>query len=143
MNNNLLISVRPKFAARILAGEKTVELRKLRPKVSSGDNLIFYISSPDKNIKAISKINKIINARLDLLWETVKDDASVTHEEFMEYFEGKEHGYAIYFSKIEKLENPIKLENIKEIVPGFTAPQSFRYFSQAEMLNVLSIGFVN
>ncbi len=61
----------------------------------------------------------------------------------MEYFEGKEHGYAIYFSKIEKLENPIKLENIKEIVPGFTAPQSFRYFSQAEMLNVLSIGFVN
>ncbi len=67
MNNNLLISVRPKFAARILAGEKTVELRKLRPKVSSGDNLIFYISSPDKNIKAISKINKIINARLDFI----------------------------------------------------------------------------
>jgi len=142
MNNNLLISVRPKFAARILSGEKTIELRRLRPKVSSGDNLLFYISSPDKNLGAISKIKKITTARLDLLWKEVKDNASVTHEEFMDYFKGRDSGYAIYFSKIKKFNNPIELENIREIIPGFTAPQSFRYFSNHELSTVLSVAFV-
>lgn len=101
--------------------------------------MIFYISSPDKNIKAISKIEKIVGAHLDVLWDEVKERASVTHEEFMEYFKGKDHGYAIYFSQTEQLKNPIKLESIKEIIPGFRAPQSFRYFSQTEMSNVLSM----
>ena len=140
MNNNLLISVRPKFAARIMSGEKTVELRRLRPRVTSGDNLLFYISSPDKNLGAISKIKKITTARLDILWEEVKDNASVTHEEFMDYFEGRDSGYAIYFSEIQKFHNPIELASIKELIPGFTAPQSFRYFSPNELSTVLLIG---
>ncbi len=139
MCNNLLISVRPKFAVRIMSGEKTVELRRVRPKASSGDNLLFYISSPDKHLGAIAKIQKITASKLDLLWEEVKDKASVTHEEFLIYFEGKDSGYAIYFSKLEKFDNPIELKYIRELIPGFTAPQSFRYFSPHELKTILSV----
>ena len=139
MCNNLLISVRPKFAVRIMSGDKTVELRRLRPNASSGDNLLFYISSPEKNLRAIAKIQKITASKLDTLWDEVKDKASVTHEEFLTYFKGKESGYAIYFSKIEKFDNPIELNSIRELIPGFTAPQSFRYFSANELATILSI----
>ena len=143
MSNNLLISVRPKFAIRIMSGKKIVELRRLRPKASSGDNLLFYISSPDKSLGAIAKIQKITNSSLDILWEEVKEKASVTHEEFLNYFEGKESGYAIYFSNIEKFHNPIELTNIQKLIPGFTAPQTFRYFSANELTTILSVSCLN
>lgn len=138
MINNLLISVRPKFATRIMSGEKTVELRRLRPRVSPGDNLLFYISSPDKRLGAISKIKKITTAPLDTLWEEVRDSASLTYDEFMDYFKGVETGYAIYFSKFQKFHTPIKLDNIRKLIPGFTAPQSYRYFSPKELSILMS-----
>lgn len=138
MSNNLLISVRPKFATRILSGEKTVELRRVCPNVIPGDNILFYISSPEKNISAMSKILKVTSASIDTLWEEVGACAAVTYEEFIEYFDGVESGYAIYFSEIQKLQNPIGLDLIRKIIPGFTAPQSFRYFSPTELSNVLA-----
>lgn len=140
MSNNLLISVRPKFAARIMSNEKTIELRRMRPKVSPGDNLLFYISSPDKSLRAISKIKKVTSAPLDILWEEVKNNASVSHEEFRDYFKGTDLGHAIYFSTIQKFQNPIELVTIKELIPGFTAPQGFRYFSSQELATVLVTG---
>lgn len=143
MSNTLLISVRPKFASRIFSGEKTVELRRVRPNVTSGDTILFYISSPEKKIGAISKIKKVTTASIDELWKEVEACAAVTHEEFTAYFEGIDSGYAIYFSEITKLPTPIELDLIKEIIPGFTAPQSYRYFSPAELSNVLDFQGVN
>lgn len=138
MSNTLLISVRPKFAARIFAGEKTVELRRVRPHVAPGDTILFYISSPEKKIGALSKIKRITDAKVDELWQEVKADAAVTQAEYIEYFEGVDTGYAIHFSEIKKFTDPIELNHIKEIIPGFTAPQSYRYFSPTELSNVLA-----
>lgn len=46
----LFVSVKPRFAEKILAGEKSVELRRVRPSVTPGTLVIFYASSPTREV---------------------------------------------------------------------------------------------
>ena len=46
MSNNVLLSVRPKYAEKIFERTKTVELRRIRPKLlEEGDLVLLYVSS--------------------------------------------------------------------------------------------------
>jgi predicted transcriptional regulator len=42
----ILISIRPVFVQRLLAGTKTVEFRRIRPKVRVGQVVLIYACSP-------------------------------------------------------------------------------------------------
>lgn len=73
----VLISIRPRFADMIFAGNKTVELRRVCPRVSPGDMALVYVSSV-KELKGTFEIGKIISASPTELWKKVgKKTASV------------------------------------------------------------------
>ena len=56
----LIISVKPKYAEKILRGEKTIELRKCAPKkVGKDDYILIYVTAPVKELWGIYKIEKI------------------------------------------------------------------------------------
>jgi predicted transcriptional regulator len=123
----LLISIKPKYAELIFNGEKTVELRRVCPKVNKGDLALIYISSPTKAICGGFKVDSIISESPKKLWEQIGNCSGINKKEFALYFKDVDVGYGITFHEVWSLPAPIKLESIKSELPEFHPPQSYRY----------------
>lgn len=57
MSKNVLISIRPRWVEKIASGEKTIEVRKTKPKLETPFKCFIYCTN-DKNIFLDSDINK-------------------------------------------------------------------------------------
>ncbi len=132
--NTLLLSIRPRYAEKIFAGAKTIELRRIRPKrMEKGDQVFIYVSSPVKALAGVFKIDRIIEEPLQELWKTVKDKAGITHEEFHAYYNGLSSGIGISFKEVWQLPEAIELHNLRIESPNFRPPQGFRYITKNEL----------
>lgn len=123
---NALLSIKPEFGEKILAGEKQYEFR--RTTFSDADSIDFvylYASSPAMKIIGGFTYQRIIEASPEELWELFGDQSGIEkRERFMDYYEGVETGYAIKIDTIHRLQEPITpTELFKEFVP----PVSFYY----------------
>lgn len=123
----LLISVRPRFARGIMSGEKQVELRRVRPDLSEGDEVILYETSPTCAVVAKGKVAELLEASPARLWLLVGKDSGVARHEFMAYFEGRSRAYGIRLTAVEALESPVGLQKLRRLAPGFAPPQSYHY----------------
>ncbi|OPY17078.1 MAG: hypothetical protein A4E74_01521 [Syntrophus sp. PtaB.Bin075] len=139
----LLLSISPKFVIRILQHSKTVELRRVRPNVKDGDVVLIYASSPDKALQAMAIIDNVTCDHPKQLWNKFRNKAGVNYEEFCNYFDGATIGYAIEFRNLEQFTSPIPLSTLRTIRPGFHPPQSYQYFTKAEIKPILNIAFSN
>jgi predicted transcriptional regulator len=133
----LFLSVRPKYAERILEGRKSVELRRTRPLVPEGAVLLIYVSSPVKALGAISSVQRVTSAQPDQLWQYVKDKAGLTRSEFDDYFAGAEEGFAIHLGTILPVSPPMGLADLRQFWPGLSPPQTYRYFTKREFTVLL------
>lgn len=121
----VLFSVRPVFVRRILDGTKTVELRRVRPQIEAGHELLIYSSSPTMALLAHAVVDRIETSTFTSLWTSVKDNAGVTWEEYNDYFSGAEQAVAIWLREIVELEQPITLSELRKRWPWFRPPQSY------------------
>lgn len=138
MRRALFLSIRPKYGEVILKGIKTVELRRVCPTVSGGDKIVLYISSPTREVKAISVVESICCTNPDTLWQDVKDKAGVTRKEFNNYFQGARSAVAIYIKDVQELSSPIPLKLLRHLWPNFNPPQSYRYVSEIEVSELIN-----
>lgn len=128
--NALLMSIRPHYADKIFNGTKTVELRRIKPRLlTEGDLVLVYVSSPVKCVIGAFSVASVIKEPLPLLWEVVKDYAGVSEEEFCNYYRGTQAGVGIFIQDIWLLSEPLHLAQMKKDFKGFHPPQSFRYTS--------------
>ena len=125
--NFLLLSVKPRFVDLIVDGLKTVELRRVRPRVKAGCTVIIYSTSPVCSVVATCRVQGVLSDSRDRLWSAVGDQASVPYQLFDEYFKGKTIGHAISLADVFPLESPLGLEELREKWSGFRPPQSYRY----------------
>lgn len=128
VSNALLISIHPKYANKIFDGTKTVELRRVRPKLTKGDLVLIYITSPVKSLAGAFKVDKVLGKEPKSLWKHVKNQCGTSKKEFNKYFEGVKIGYGIFFSEVWKFSTPIDLNYLKKRCPNFTPPQGYHYF---------------
>jgi predicted transcriptional regulator len=128
----LLLSIRPKYADKIFAGDKKVELRRTRPRLQKGDVVIVYASSPKKAIIGSFEVDKIINKPLDNLWNEVAEKAAVSHHEFLSYYEGLSEGCGIFVGKCQLFAQAVDLKYLREEWSNFRPPQSYRYLTKKE-----------
>ena len=133
----LLLSVRPKYAERILDGKKSVELRRVRPVVPEGAVLLIYVSSPVKALGAISTVQCVTSAQPDELWKSVNDEAGLTRTEFNNYFGGAEKAFAIHLGSIQRLSPPFGLSELRKLWPNLSPPQTYKYFTEHEFASLL------
>lgn len=132
--NAILMSIRPQYADKIFNRTKTVELRRIKPKVMQDGDLIFvYVSSPVKSLVGAFTVSAVMEKSLLTLWKNVKDHAGVSRSEFLNYFHGIETGVAIFIKDVWLLPKPIHLSDMQKEVNGFYPPQSFRYTSIHQM----------
>lgn len=129
-NTAILMSVRPQYAEKIFSRTKTVELRRIKPKLlQEGDLVLVYVSSPVKSLMGAFTVSSVMEKGLSSLWRNVKDYAGVQRREFFDYFQGVEKGTAIFIKDVWLLPKPIHLYDMQREVKGFFPPQNFSYTS--------------
>lgn len=123
----IFLSVRPYYAEKILRHEKSIELRRVRPKVCRGDVVVMYVSSPQREVRAFLLVEEIFEAPPADLWAAVGPKTGVTKQEYDAYFNGASQGVGISIRIAYALEKPLSLDDLRGIAPDFRPPQSFRY----------------
>ena len=121
------MSIRPRFADLICEGTKTVELRRRSPKMSAGDTVLLYVSSPVKALAASFVVDEVSEGSPETIWNEVEHQAGVEKQEFDSYFSGAETAVAIKVRDPVSLGEPVALDTLRELWEPFTAPQSYRY----------------
>ena len=125
----VLMSIKPVYAELIKTGQKTIELRRIAPKVTAGDVLVIYESSPVKRVTAFCEIEAIVVTEPNKLWENSSDIAGVNRDSFVKYFEGKTQAVGIKLGEVQIISAPKELGSIST---DMQAPQSYRYLSKEQ-----------
>lgn len=132
ISNTLLISIKPRYAEKIFQGNKKVELRKTKPRLSKGDTVIVYVSSPIKELQGSFKVVKVVKDSIEKLWLSVGIDAGISKEEFLNYYENSNIGYGIVLEEAELVKVPLGLNQLRLIWSGFHPPQCYKYLNLKE-----------
>lgn len=118
----ILLSIKPEYVERILAGTKKYEYRKKLAR-SKSSILLIYSTSPIMKIVAKVEIRGTISAAPSTLWEQTKSNAGISRKKYREYFHGCKTAYAYELGKVEKFDHPHDLSDYNITL----APQSFSY----------------
>lgn len=130
-----LISIRPRFVEKILAGEKRLEFRRSWASEPI-DVLVIYASSPVQRIVAIADVVGVTEGSPTALWGLAqKKGGGVTRQLIYDYFADKKTGFAIELSDVLEFEQPV---DPKKLFKDFMAPQSFRYLDPKDYNKILS-----
>lgn len=130
-----LISIRPNFVAKILAGEKRLEFRRSWAS-EQVDVLVIYSSSPVQRIVASVNVVGVTEGSPTALWGLAQEKGGgVPRQLLYDYFEGKKTGFAIEIADVLEFEQPV---DPKKLFNNFIAPQSFRYLDSKDYAKILS-----
>jgi len=139
--DEILISIRPEYVAKILNGEKTVELRRRNLKVTPGTRVWIYSKAPHGAVKAHAEITAVVTAEPDRLWRQFHSCVGVTYREFRAYFGAVDEGCALVLSNVVRLEKHISLRMMRKKVTSFHPPQFYTKLNNREpMLRALNSG---
>src|SRR5690348_16354315 len=94
-SSELLISLKPQYADAILAGQKTVELRRGRVNVNPGARLWIYSTLPRGRIEGSFTVDKVIAGSAATIWRQFGSRAFVSKQAFDEYVLGAKDVSAI------------------------------------------------
>ena len=128
----LFLSVKPVFAEAILSGDKTIELRRSRPRINVPTEALIYASSPTMALVGECVVDDMTEWQIADLWKALGSKIGVDRDTFDKYFEGAEHAVALHLVNVRRLANAVSLKDIRDRVEGFEPPQSFRYVSRAK-----------
>ena len=125
----VILSIKPKFANAILAGEKTVEFRKASfPKTAN--IAIIYSSNHVARIVGWFRIKKIVIMNPADAWKKYQNCGVITKHEFDRYYADANEAVCLEIGAVHKLNPPVDpYTDIK----GFRPPQSFRYLKMPDL----------
>lgn len=121
-DQHVMISIRAQHAADILAGSKTVELRRRFMPLPAGTQLWIYSTLPVGALVATAHIFDVEYATPASLWTSYKHDVAVSKKVFFDYFADCKLGCAIRLKDIERI-TPIPLSKIRQIRGVSQIPQ--------------------
>lgn len=121
-----IISLKPKYAEAIFTGEKRCEFRKVRFS-REVQYLIVYATCPIGKLVGWISIEGITMGSPDEIWEQTSEDAGISHEEFLEYYNGSTRAICIQIQDAHRFLHPIdpRAEQV-----DFVIPQSYRYLTE-------------
>jgi predicted transcriptional regulator len=122
MSTAAVLSIKPVYANQILAGTKTIELRKSSMGLNSGDVILVYSSAPEQRITFWFQIQALETLRVDSMWDRYHDVLGIDYEEYAAYFSGVDYAVALHVGRVQPV-SPISLQEIQRLVSGFVPPQ--------------------
>ncbi|MDP2845756.1 MAG: ASCH domain-containing protein [Candidatus Methanoperedens sp.] len=121
---NVLLSVKPKYAEKIVKGKKKYEFRRSIFKRNDIERVYIYSSSPVSKIIASFKIEKILVDSPEKIWKLCQKYAGISKKDFFVYFTNSDVAFAIKIGDIDSFKEAI---DPYHIIEDFKAPQSFSY----------------
>jgi type I restriction enzyme S subunit len=138
----LLISLHPRHSQNIFSGKKTIELRKIKPRVKSLDNalafhnILIYETTPIAEIIGYCEAVELLCKDAQTFCNNYRNSLRLDSREIWDYL-GDRTGYGIRIQNPQKI-TPIPLLKMREL--GIVPPQSYRYLSE-ELVNKLGVKF--
>ena len=131
------MSIKPKYADLIFAGTKTIELRRVCPKVSPGDLVLVYVSSPRMALVGGFEVAGIVSGEPLTLCKKWQAHSGVEKETFLNYFQGAVTAYGILIGRTWQFESATELKTLRRRKGGFHPPQSYRYVGSEELVKLM------
>jgi predicted transcriptional regulator len=138
-SRRLLVSLKPPFANAILNGTKSIELRRVRPRIEIPTEALLYASSPTCAFVGICQVVDVLDYSPRGLWRLHGAKCGISHRDFSEYFDGSERAYGLVIANPERLSRPVSLGEIRSAWIGFQPPQSFRYLTLSRSDEVIAL----
>jgi len=129
---NVLLSVKPKYAEKILEGDKKYEFRRAIFKKPNIEKVYIYSSSPVSKIVAAFEIEKILKDSPEKIWRLCQKYAGISKKDFFDYFKNSEMAFAIEIGNVDSFKEHI---DPFKIIENFKPPQSFYYLPFAFQQN--------
>ena len=123
----VVLSLKPRFAEAILAGDKTVELRRTEPKIVVPTRALLYATTPVRALLGTCVITSVESADLAVLWREYGSRTALLYHEFHQYFEGVDVGTALTLAQPREFSRKIPLQDLRATPRSFRPPQSFAY----------------
>lgn len=120
--NDVLISIHPKYAAAIVDGSKTVEIRRRFPRMANHTRLWIYATMPIGAIIGTAYIEQIERNTPNIIWDNWGSKTGISRTIYNEYLEGVNSAVAVLLMNVSEI-TPITLTRIREVKSGFTPPQ--------------------
>ena len=133
---SVLMSIRPKYAEKIMKGEKKVEFRR----ICFGNDIkrvYIYSSSPKKKIVGYFEVDQIIKASPAELWQRFHEMGGIDFNNYGKYFKQKDYGYAILIKKAVRLRKEISLSDLMN--HDCRAPQNYCNLDNVDTLRRLRL----
>lgn len=119
----ILMSINPIYADKILSGVKKYEYRKVKAKKDKVNKIVIYATYPIMKVVGEVEVKDILEETPEKLWNVTKKYSGVTKQFYDNYFNKSSKAIAYKLGKIEKYDEPKKLEDV-----GIKCvPQSFLY----------------
>lgn len=139
MSKVIILSIKPEFSNRIFEGTKKIELRKSRPKVEEGDLVLVYNTLPDKAVVGICKVKEVIQSTPNEIWDNYSNDLGIDKKRYFEYYLGRDKAVGLKIDSFRKFKNRISLDTIREFLPGFSPPQTFKYYNRDLLMGIFTL----
>ncbi|GAB6904201.1 conserved hypothetical protein [Desulfosarcina cetonica] len=138
-----LISIKPKYVDRFLNGQKVIEIRNRKVNLVNGSKLWIYATLPKASIQTIAYVKQVEIDAPKIIWEKHRKLMGISENSYLRYVNGSSKISAIIMKNIQKLNTEIKLEKIRDLVPGFQPPQFIKYMEDHDpilsaLLSILS-----
>lgn len=139
MTQHVLISLEERHANNILAGTKTVELRRRSMHVEPGTMVWFYVKKPVACIVGFAIAGTRIAAAPTAVWQRFGQVSGLEKKEFMDYFVGCKEASVMPLDAPTRLRNSVGLDEVRASVPGFHPPQFYiRMNDESPLRNLLT-----
>lgn len=138
MTGDILMSIRPRFADAILAGQKTHELRRRFADARPGARVIVYASGPRRAVVGMFTVASVHTMPAWMIARRRRRATTLSGDEIREYLVGVRSGTLIEVSAPTRFTQPISLSQLRSY--GVEPPQSYRYLPSSIARKILSAG---
>ena len=139
MSKVIILSIKPEFSDQIFDGTKKIELRKSKPNVEKGDLVVVYNTVPDKAVVGICRIKEVIQSTPDDIWSNYSHDLGIDEKRYFEYYLGRNKAVGLKIDSFRKFKSKISLSAIREFLPDFTPPQTFKYYNRDSLMQLFTV----
>ena len=133
----LVLSLKPRFAGPILDGTKTVEVRRVMPRITIPTLALLYASGSVRALVGTCVVRSVARYPTDELWHLHGADTALSRTELDAYLQDRDCGVALLLERAEPLAAPIPLHTLRH-AHGFRPPQSLAYVSHAQRKRLLA-----
>ncbi len=135
------------YARKIVCKEKDCEVRTLFGSIDPGDRVLIYASSPIKAVLGMFTVSDVFVGRSEEVRRFLEERCTMFDEDNWRFFE--EHYsrssrrllvIVIDLESVEAFEEPVTLETLRRLAPGFRPPMSYTSIDPDLFEKIVAIG---